>query len=41
MCIDVAHERLAHLPPEVQYKILRGNAERLFSFRAAEPPLLS
>ena len=40
-CIDVAHKRLAHLPPEVQYKILRGNAERLFSFRAAEPPQLS
>ncbi len=37
-CIDLAHKRLAHLPPEVQYKILRGNAERLFHFEAAQPP---
>ena len=24
--------------PEVQYKILRGNAERLFNFTPAKPP---
>jgi predicted TIM-barrel fold metal-dependent hydrolase len=39
-CIDLAHKRLAHLAPEVQYKILRGNAERLFNFQPAEPPAL-
>ena len=40
-CIDLAKKRLAHLPPEVQYKILRGNAERLFRFEAAQPPTAS
>jgi hypothetical protein len=25
------------LPPETQYKILRGNAERLYRFTPAEP----
>ena len=34
-CIDVARSRLAGVPPEVQHKILRGNAERLFQFRAS------
>ncbi|MET0143441.1 MAG: amidohydrolase family protein [Ilumatobacteraceae bacterium] len=33
--IKLAQERLAHLDPAVQYKILRGNAERLFHFQAA------
>jgi predicted TIM-barrel fold metal-dependent hydrolase len=38
--LKLAHERLnaAKLSPEVQYKILRGNAERLYQFEAAEPP---
>ena len=26
------------LPPEMQYKLLRGNAERLYRFTPAEPP---
>lgn len=36
--IKLAKERLAHLDPMVQHKILRGNAERLFQFSAATPP---
>jgi predicted TIM-barrel fold metal-dependent hydrolase len=36
--IKLARDRLAHLAPEVQYKIVRGNAERLFQFRAATAP---
>jgi predicted TIM-barrel fold metal-dependent hydrolase len=41
--LKLAHERLdaAGLSPEVQYKILRGNAERLYQFTAAEPPAIS
>lgn len=35
--IKLAHKRLAHLPPGVQYKVLRGNAEKLFKFSPAEP----
>ena len=27
--------------PETQYKILRGNAERLYRFTPAEPPVLA
>jgi len=27
-----------HLPPETQYRLLRGNAERLYRFTLAEPP---
>jgi len=40
--LKLAHERLdaAGLSPEVQFKILRGNAERLYQFEAAEPPTL-
>ncbi len=45
--LDVArlHRRrrkrlIEHLPEEVQYKILRGNAERLYRFTPAEPPVL-
>jgi hypothetical protein len=30
-------ERTADLTPEQQYKLLRGNAERLFEFTAIEP----
>jgi predicted TIM-barrel fold metal-dependent hydrolase len=32
--IKIARERLAHLEPSVQHKILRGNAERLYQFTA-------
>jgi predicted TIM-barrel fold metal-dependent hydrolase len=34
--IKLAHERMAGLAPEVQHKILRGNAERLFRFVAPQ-----
>ena len=37
--IKLAHQRLAGLDPEVQYKILRGNAERLYRFTPAAPPV--
>ena len=37
-CIGVAKKLLADLPPETQYKIQRGNAERLFRFTPAVPP---
>lgn len=33
----VAAARVAHLAPEVQCKILRGNAERVFRFTPTEP----
>jgi predicted TIM-barrel fold metal-dependent hydrolase len=38
--LKLAHERLdaAGLSPDIQYKILRGNAERLYQFTAADPP---
>jgi len=36
--IKLAHERLAGLPEEVQYKILRGNAEKLYRFTPSQPP---
>jgi predicted TIM-barrel fold metal-dependent hydrolase len=36
-CISVAKKLVEALPPESQYKILRGNAERLFRFTPAEP----
>jgi predicted TIM-barrel fold metal-dependent hydrolase len=39
-CIAVVKQRIGHLPPEVQYKLLRGNAERLYRFTPAEPPAL-
>jgi predicted TIM-barrel fold metal-dependent hydrolase len=39
-CIGVVKELIDHLPPETQYKILRGNAERLYRFTPAEPPAL-
>jgi predicted TIM-barrel fold metal-dependent hydrolase len=38
--IDVARKQVGHLPPEVQYKLLRGNAERLYRFTPADPPNL-
>lgn len=34
--IKLARDRLAGLSPEVQYKVLRGNAERLFQFTPAD-----
>lgn len=37
-CIDVAKEQIGHLPPETQYKLLRGNAERLYRFTPAPEP---
>jgi predicted TIM-barrel fold metal-dependent hydrolase len=37
----VAKKQIGHLAPEVQYKILRGNAERLYRFTPAEPPALA
>lgn len=39
-CIGVVKKRISHLSPEVQYKLLRGNAERLYRFTPAEPPAL-
>ena len=36
--LKLAKSRLGHLPVETQYKILRGNAEKLFRFTPAEPP---
>ena len=38
--IKLAQERLnaAGLSPEVQYKILRGNAEKLYRFTPSAPP---
>jgi predicted TIM-barrel fold metal-dependent hydrolase len=35
--IDVAKKLVQGLPAETQYKILRGNAERLYRFTPAEP----
>ena len=40
-CIQVVQDQINHLAPQVQYKILRGNAERVFRFSAAEPPVLA
>jgi predicted TIM-barrel fold metal-dependent hydrolase len=38
-CIGSAKRLIADHPPEVQYKLLRGNAERLYRFTPAEPPV--
>jgi predicted TIM-barrel fold metal-dependent hydrolase len=40
-CIDVARNTMKDLPEAVQYKLLRGNAERLYRFTPAEPPVLA
>jgi predicted TIM-barrel fold metal-dependent hydrolase len=40
-CISVVKNRISHLPEETQYKLLRGNAERLYRFTPAEPPVLT
>ncbi len=37
-CIGTAKRVVKDQPPEVQYKLLRGNAERLYRFTPAEPP---
>jgi hypothetical protein len=37
-CIEHAHKQLATLSPTDAYKVLRGNAERVFRFTPAEPP---
>ncbi|WP_436777392.1 amidohydrolase family protein [Yinghuangia sp. YIM S09857] len=34
--IKVARDQMAHLPESTQYKLLRGNAERLFRFQPAD-----
>jgi predicted TIM-barrel fold metal-dependent hydrolase len=36
--IKLAHERLEGLPGDVQHKILRGNAERLYRFTPCAAP---
>ena len=38
-CITVVKKLIGDLSPEVQYKILRGNAEKLYRFTPAEPPV--
>ena len=38
-CIETARKQMKHLSEETQYKLLRGNAERLFRFEPAEPPV--
>ena len=40
-CIAVAKQLVSGLPEATQYKILRGNAERLYRFTPAEPPVLA
>jgi predicted TIM-barrel fold metal-dependent hydrolase len=37
-CITTAKKQVGKLPPEIQYKLLRGNAERLFRFTPAPNP---
>ena len=37
-CIASVKKLIGHLPPETQYKLLRGNAEKLYRFTPAEPP---
>ena len=36
-----AQEWLVDLSDDVRWKILRGNAERVFNFQPAEPPVLA
>ena len=35
-CIETVQHQIGHLDPELQYKLLRGNAERLYRFTPAE-----
>ena len=36
--LEMAHKRLSGSPEDVQYQVLRGNAERVFRFAPSEPP---
>jgi predicted TIM-barrel fold metal-dependent hydrolase len=40
-CITAVKKVIGHLPPETQYKLLRGNAERLYRFTPADTPVLA
>jgi predicted TIM-barrel fold metal-dependent hydrolase len=40
-CITNVRKQISHLSPETQYKLLRGNAEKLYRFAPAEPPVLA
>jgi predicted TIM-barrel fold metal-dependent hydrolase len=41
LSVERWNECLTGLSGEVRYKILRGNAERVFDFKPAEPPVLA
>ena len=38
--VEIARKAMQGLSDATQYKLLRGNAERLFRFHAAEPPIV-
>lgn len=38
-CITAVKKVIGHLPPETQYKLLRGNAQSLYRFTPSEPPV--
>jgi predicted TIM-barrel fold metal-dependent hydrolase len=38
-CITAVKKVIGHLPTQTQYKLLRGNAEKLYRFTPAEPPV--
>jgi predicted TIM-barrel fold metal-dependent hydrolase len=38
-CITAVKKLIGHLPAETQYKLLRGNAEKLYRFTPAAPPV--
>ena len=40
-CITVVKKIIGHLPPETQYKLLRGNAEKLYRFTPADIPVMA
>jgi predicted TIM-barrel fold metal-dependent hydrolase len=40
-CITVVKKIIGHLPPETQYKLLRGNAEKLYRFTPADIPVIA
>jgi predicted TIM-barrel fold metal-dependent hydrolase len=40
-CLSVVKNRIGHLSEETQYKLLRGNAEKLYRFTPAQPPVLA
>ena len=39
--IEHALQQMRNLKDDVKYKIMRGNAERVFRFTPAEPPVLA